>query len=165
MAPQARACHAASHAGPPDISTQIVLVTGYSPVHDGAGSVQESEEELNARLRELKGMDKERQKTRKLTKAEQEEENLFKKNKGSLTPPPPSSALGRSTWPLGHSLSKGNTHQALQPRAAACIAKCMTASIQRHWHAAGMVRARSRRPQHTACAAHGLGGRTMLSGR
>lgn len=45
--------------------------------------VQESEEELNARLRELKGMDKERQKTRKLTKAEQEEENLFKKNKGA----------------------------------------------------------------------------------
>lgn len=45
--------------------------------------MQESEEELNARLRELKGMDKERQKTRKLTKAEQEEENLFKKNKGA----------------------------------------------------------------------------------
>lgn len=54
-------------------------------VQSGQGArvrVQESEEELNARLRELKGMDKERQKHRKLTKAEQEEENLFKKNKG-----------------------------------------------------------------------------------
>jgi hypothetical protein len=44
--------------------------------------VQESEEELNERLRQLKGLDKERDKNKKLSKQEQEEENLFKKNKG-----------------------------------------------------------------------------------
>lgn len=50
--------------------------------------MQESEEELNERLRQLKGLDKERDKNKKMSKQEQEEENLFKKNKGA--PPPPS---------------------------------------------------------------------------
>lgn len=44
--------------------------------------MQESEEELNERLRQLKGLDKERDKNKKMSKQEQEEENLFKKNKG-----------------------------------------------------------------------------------
>ena len=50
--------------------------------------MQESEEELNERLRQLKGLDKERDKNKKMSKQEQEEENLFKKNKGAPPPPP-----------------------------------------------------------------------------
>lgn len=46
--------------------------------------MQESEEELNERLRQLKGLDKERDKNKKMSKQEQEEENLFKKNKGEI---------------------------------------------------------------------------------
>ena len=49
--------------------------------------MQESEEELNERLRQLKGLDKERDKNKKMSKLEQEEENLFKKNKGVDHPP------------------------------------------------------------------------------
>jgi hypothetical protein len=43
-----------------------------------------SEEELNERLRELKGIAKDRDAKKKLTKAEQDEKNLFSKNKGAL---------------------------------------------------------------------------------
>ena len=56
--------------------------------------MQESEEELNERLRQLKGLDKERDKNKKLTKQEQEEENLFKKNRGKPLLRPCISGLG-----------------------------------------------------------------------
>jgi hypothetical protein len=54
------------------------------PITDQAdSSSNESEEELNARLRELKGMEKDREMKKKLSKQEQDELNLFNKNKGT----------------------------------------------------------------------------------
>lgn len=72
----------------PERCFQVVVKVGVRKTSGGIGScrvgVQESEEELNERLRQLKGLDKERDKNKKLSKQEQEEENLFKKNKGEM---------------------------------------------------------------------------------
>jgi hypothetical protein len=67
------------------LSVPCVCVPAALPFPAGAADalLQESEEELNQRLRELKGLDKERDKHKKLSKQEQEEENLFKKNRGA----------------------------------------------------------------------------------
>lgn len=50
---------------------------------DGGSGVQESEEELTERLRELRGLEAQRKNQRKMTKAEVEEQKLFKKHQGA----------------------------------------------------------------------------------
>ena len=47
------------------------------------GDSDDSESDLHERLRELKGLAKEREKGKKLSRAEQTEKNLFSKNKGA----------------------------------------------------------------------------------